>query len=388
MPGKSGIPVLLLAALWLSAAGACKRNGASPGRSADPAADAAITVKAAPAAVRDWTVAIAISGSLRSRHVVDVKPEVGGKLLSALAEEGSEVKQGDLLAEIDPTNYRLACDQALAALAVAKAGVTRVQVALDHARREKERADNLVKSGGVTEKDRAAAENGLRDAESQQELAKAQVAQAQAAVAIAEKALEDCRVFAPSDGEVRRKFLDPGALVAPGVPLYTLVDNRRLELEFMVPSYQLAGVRRGQRARFTTPSFGERSFEGTVAAINPMVETDNRSVGVTVRIDNSRGELKAGMFARGEIEVGRQNDVLVVPRTALVAEQDSADSGAVFVVREGKALRRRVRIGGAREDWVWVKEGLNRDELVILELGPSLREGTAVKVAAAAGAGE
>jgi len=378
---------LLSSALWLSGAAACKKSETAPDPS--PAAEPAIVVKASSPVIQDWTVAIGISGSLRSQDVVDVKSEVGGRLLSARFDEGEQVRQGDLLAELDPTNHRLALDQAQAALAVAKAGVSRVQVALQHARREKDRADHLVKSGGITQKDRDSADDGVRETESQQELARAQVLQAQAAVAIAEKSLKDCRIFAPSDGEVRMRFLDPGALVSPGMPLYTLVNNRRLELEFRVPSYQMAEVKKGQRARFYTPSLGDRSFEGVVSAINPVVELDNRSVGVTVRIANPRGDLKAGMFAHGEIEVGRQRDALVVPRTALLVEQDTADAGAVFVVRDGKAIRRAVTIGGSREDLIWIRSGLDPKELVIVELGPSLRDGLAVKVMApAAGAGE
>ena len=228
----------------------------------------------------DWPVTIPISGNLRSQSNVEIKSEVAGRLIAAHFEEGDTVRKDQLLAEIDPVNYRLAYDQAASVLGVAQAGLERIQVTLDHARREKERADNLLRTGGITEKDHQAAVTGVKEAETQARLAEAQIAQARTAVTIAEKALKDCRILAPADGQVRRKYLDKGSLLTPGSAIYALVDNARLELDCLVPSYQLAGNPAGQRAVFTTPTWGERRFEGQVSAVNPMVESDNRSIKV------------------------------------------------------------------------------------------------------------
>ena len=78
----------------------------------------------------------------------------------------------------------------------------------------------------------------------------------------------------------------------------------------MIPSYQLAGIRLGQHATFQTPTWGERRFEGTVSAINPEIESENRSVKVQLKIANPRGELRSGMYARGEIITGREASAL------------------------------------------------------------------------------
>jgi RND family efflux transporter MFP subunit len=345
-----------------------------------PAPAAELVVKADAVAVMDWPVTIQISGSLRSQSNLEIKSEVGGRLIAALFEEGETVRKGQLLAEIDPVNYRLANDQAQAVLGVAQAGLERIQVTLEYARREKERADNLLRSGGITEKEYQAAANGVKEAETQVQLAQAQIEQARSAVAIADKALRDCRISAPADGQVRRKYLDNGSLLAPGASIYAMVDNARLELECLVPSHQLAGVKVGNRAIFTTPTWGERMFEGSVSAINPMVEADNRSIKVLVKIANPKGELRSGMFAGGEIEVRVEAKAIVIPRSALMVEQEQANSGSVYIVSGGRAVRRAVRVGGIRQDQLWIEQGLSAGDQVIVDIGPSLKDGAAVRV--------
>jgi RND family efflux transporter MFP subunit len=370
------VPVLILSGgQWYCGA---DKSGAI----ADPAPEGsgALVVNASPVESREWTVTVPVSGSLRSDSIVEVKSEVSGRLIATYFNEGDMVQRDQLLAEIDPTNYKLAVDQARAALTVAQAGLERSIVSADHARREKERADNLLKSGGITQRDHQAAETGVREAEAQVRLAEAQCGQSGVAIAIAEKALKDCRILAPASGHVQKRFLDKGSYLTAGSSVYTLVDNSRLELECPVPSYRLAELRLEQRVTFTTPTWGERSFEGSVSAINPMVESDNRSTRVKVRVANPGGKLRSGMYARGDIRIRREPKALVVPRSALLTEREEASSGNVFVVKDGKATRRTVQVGGIQQDRVWVLQGLQQGELVIDEIGPALREGSAVRL--------
>ncbi len=378
MRGKlmfAGISLILASGGW----GCAGKKPATADASSAGATE--LVVKALPVARGEWQVSVPFSGSIRSQSTVEVKSEVGGRLVSALFREGDSVRRNDLLAEIDDSNYRLAFNQASAAVAVAEAGLARTQVVADHARREKERADNLLRSGGITEKDHLAAATGVKEAETQVRLAEAQVQQAQSALSIAEKALRDCRITAPAEGQVQTRFHDQGTLLAPGTSLYRLVDNGRLELECLLPSYRLAEIRLGQKAFFTTPTWGERRFECSVAALNPVVESDNRSIRVVLRMANPGGDLRAGMYTRGEIVVRREPGALIIPRTALVAAQEEAGGGRVFVVAEGRVSRRDVEIGSVREDRVWIRRGLKEGEIVVVEIGPSLKDGLAVRVA-------
>jgi membrane fusion protein (multidrug efflux system) len=179
---------------------------------------------------------------------------------------------------------------------------------------------------------------------------------------------------------VQKRFFDKGSLLSPGVPLCTLVDNSQLELECELPSYQLASIRLGQRAVFTTLTYGDRKFEGVVSAINPVIESDNRSVKLILKIANPGGELRSGMYARGEVTTNREAKALVIPRDSLIAEKEQKDSASVYVVREGKAHQIPIQIGGNQQDIVLVRKGLSEGDLVITEIGPSLKEGIAVRV--------
>jgi membrane fusion protein, multidrug efflux system len=374
---------LLLSALLLTAVSYWSCSRLNAGKNANGSSsefEDVITVKAAPVEIREWIAAVPISGNLLTLSAVDVKPEVGGRLNAVYYKEGDLVHKNQLLAEIDPVNYQLNYDQAAAALAVAQAGLERAKVSAEHANTEKERADNLLRSGGITQRDHQAAINGVRDADSQVRFAEAQCGQARAALAIAEKSLKDCKIFAPAEGQVQKKNFDQGSLLASGVPLCTLVDNTRLELEAVIPSYQLASVRPGLRANFTTSTWSDRRFEGTVTAINPAVESDNRSVKVKLNIANPGGELRSGMYARGEIITGREPSAVVIPRDSLIPEKEGSDSAGVYIVRDGKAHRINVRIGGSQQESVWVRQGLVSGDLVVTEIGPSLKEGAKVRV--------
>jgi membrane fusion protein (multidrug efflux system) len=337
-------------------------------------------VKAVLVESQEWIATVPVSGSLRTLSNVEIKSEVGGRLIATYFEEGDLVRRDQLVAEIDPINYRLAYDQASAALAVAQAGLERAQVSAEHARTEKARADNLLSSGGITQKDHQAAITGVKDSETQVRLAEAQCGQARAALAITEKALKDCKIYAPAQGHVQKRSYDKGSLLVPGATLCVLVDNSQLELECVVPSYELAAIRLGQRVVFTTPTWGARRFEGAVSAINPVIEADNRSVKVILKITNPGGELRSGMYARGEVTTGRESKALVIPRDSLIPEKEESNTVGVYVVKEGKAHRVGVQIGGSHQDRVWVRQGLREGDLVITEIGPSLKEGAAIRV--------
>jgi RND family efflux transporter MFP subunit len=328
---------------------------------------------------REWLVTVPFSGNLNSLSVVEIKSEVGGRLLATHFEEGDRVMRGQVLAEIDPTNYSLAHEQAVAALGVAEAGLARARVLLDHAVLEKERADNLLSSGGITEKDHQAALTSVKDAESQVKLAEAQCKQARVAISIAKKSLEDCRILALAAGRVHKKYYDPGSLLVPGSPVYTLVDNTLLELECSIPSYQFSGIRIGQEAEFTTPTWADQTFPARVSAINPTVESDNRTVKIMLKISNPGEKLRSGMFARGLIRVDREEQALVIPRSALVGEEGNSKSGSVYIVEDGHAVLHDVQIGGMRRDLLWIVSGLNTNDNVIIEVGPSLKDGIAVR---------
>ncbi len=327
---------------------------------------------------RPFTAIVAVTGTLVSRAHVDVKAETTGRLMKFPKEEGERVAAGEVVAWVDEANYRLAIQQADSAVKVAEAALERARVMEAHSRSELERSQTLVKSGGITDRDLKSAQLAEKDASAQTALAEAQLEQARATLATAQKHLRDTAIHAPVSGEIQRKFVNPGAYVEPPTAVLTIVDNSRLELESLVPSADLAPIRAGQTVTFTVNSFPGETFRGSVIDMNPAVEADTRSAKVRIRVDNASGRLKAGMFAQGEILTGVSSQAITVPSAAAYRDDRSAKDSFVYVVENSRAAKRSIRIGRERANLIEIVSGLKPGETVIAEQSIEIAEGVRV----------
>ncbi|MGE5646340.1 MAG: efflux RND transporter periplasmic adaptor subunit [Acidobacteriota bacterium] len=351
---------------------------AEPRQSNTPAAAPPVQAAVLRVEPQPFSATVAVTGTLVSNAHVDVKAETTGRVLKFPKEEGDRVTAGEAVLWVDEENQKLAVRQAEATVKVAEASLARARVAEAHSRSEFERAQNLLKSGGITDKDYKAAELAQQDAGAQTALFAAQLDQARAALDTARKRLRDAVVRAPVSGEIQKKYVNAGAYVEPPTPVFALVDNGRLELESPVPASDLAPVRSGQKVVFSVNSYPGASFEGRVIEVNPAVEAETRAAKVRIRVDNSAGRLKAGMFAQGEILTGVQTSAIVIPAAAVYRDDRSAKQSYVFVVENGKASRRNIRIGRERDSTLEIAEGLKPGDLLIAEQSIELAEGVPV----------
>lgn len=349
--------VLLVAPLALAAC--------SGGKAEDVAAAAprGVPVRTATVTARDLDETLVLTGTLKPRAQVQLVAEVAARLEKLLRDEGAAVTRGETLALLDETDYRLARDRAQAALAVAEAN--RAQAAT-----EKERADNLVKTGGITDKDHLAAQVGLQVAE-------ASLAQVRAEAAIAGQQYERTRVKAPFAGRIGKRWADAGAMLAVGTPLFTLVDDSLLEFEAPVPSRDLARVRLGAAVTVSVDAAPGAAFDGRVARIAPLVDERTRSFKVVVAVPG-RKELVGGLFARAEVAVGTAKGALVVPPAALVRDGTDPGRAEVFVVRQGKAEKLTIELGVEAPDGVQARGGLVAGDVVVLDPPAALSSGAPV----------
>jgi membrane fusion protein, multidrug efflux system len=360
---KSGLVLLhaIPAALVLAACG-------GPAQTAAVDKPKGVPVTTAPVETRDLDDALLLTGTLRARAQVQVVAEVQARLLRVLRDEGMRVAAGETLAVLDATDYRLSLDRAKAALAVAEANKA-------HAVAERERADNLLKTGGITDKDHLSAQVALQVAE-------AQMAQVRAEVAIAAQQLARTEIKAPFAGRVAKRMADAGTMLANGTPLFTLVDDGVLEFRASVPSADYGKVHVGAAVDVTVDALGRRSVKGKVARVTPLVEERTRSFEVVVQIPGS-DELVGGLFARASVTVGKVTSVLVVPPAALVRDGSDPLSAQAFVVVNGKAERKKVTLGVETPDAIQVKDGLKSGDVVVLDPPVSLSSGAPVELQAA-----
>ena len=333
------------------------------------------TIQLEPRALEEF---VDVTGSLVSSVAVDVKTEFAGRIIALRKQEGEPVSQGELLAQLEDTNARLLVGQARANLEVAQAALDRARVAEEHAKTEQERAQNLLQSGGITDKDLLAAQVASRDARALVKLGEAQAEQAKQALAIAQKHLSDCRIISPIAGTVERKPLNPGSYVDAMVVVYRLVDNQRLQLESLVASSDIERIAKGQVIRFGVAAFPGEEFTATILTISSGIQTQNRSLPVRAAVPNPSGKLKAGMFAKGQIVVGRKLNALVVPSNAVWRR--TGEPPFVYVVEQNQARKREVRLGLEQSNSVEVTQGLKPGEWVVAEQSLELAEG--VRIAA------
>jgi len=345
------------------------------------AAKSATAVPALPVRVvrvepQPLEVALDVTGSLVSSVAVDVKTQFAGRVIALLKEDGARVQKGELLAVLEETDARLALGQARATLDVAQATLDRTRVAEEHARREQERAQNLLRSGGITDRDFQTAEVTARDARAQVKLAEAQVAQAQQAVASAQKHLNDCRIVSPITGEVEHKFYNPGSWVDGNTLLYRLVDNQRLELEAYVASSEIASLAQGQKIGFKVAAFPEEEFSASILTLSPAVQPQNRSLPVRAAVPNPTRKLKAGMFVKGRIITGVKPAAMVVPPDAIWHRV--GQPSFLYVVEQNRARRREVKLGLEQPQAIEVTAGLRAGDLVVAEQSLELAEGVSI----------
>ena len=353
--------LILLLALALAALGGCNRSGA------DAAAQAprGVAVRTAAVEKRDLPEDVVLTGTLKPRAQVQVVAEVQARLLRVLKDEGARVGKGEVLAVLDETDYRLANDRARAGLAVAEANRA-------HAQAEKERADSLLKTGGITDRDHLSAQVALQVGE-------ASLAQAKAETAIAAQQLARTQVKAPFAGRVAKRFPDPGAMLAPGATLFTLVDDSVLEYKAPVPSRDFAKVKIGAPVEIAIDALDGARLSGRIARIEPLIDERSRSFQAVVEVPG-RADLVGGLFARAFVRVGRVEGAIVVPPAALVRDGSDPSRADVFVVRGGKAERLTLSLGAETPDGVQVTRGLAPGDQVVLDPPTALASGAPVDV--------
>ena len=359
------LTLLSAAAVSLAACGSgeAKENE----KAAAPAEQAAVLGPndVATAEVASLGGGVTLTGTLEPFQVVEVKAQAPGVATGISVDRGSRVGQGQVLARIQAEGIRSQAAGAASGVAAAEAGVAL-------ARRQFESAKSLYDAGAMAELD-------YRAAQTQLQAAQAQLAAARAQSAGASEAAARTAVRAPITGQVSAKSVSEGEAVNVGQTLFTVVDSRSLELRGQVPVDQAAQVRAGLPVEFSLDAYPGRTFSGTISRVDPVADPATRQVGVTMRLPNAGGELIGGLFAAGKVLTGGSRQAVLVPQAAV---RGQGDASYVWIVQDGRAVRRAVRAGERDEArrMVAIEQGLAGGERVIVSPG-EVREGAAVRLA-------
>ncbi len=260
-------------------------------------------------------------------------------------------------------------------------GAARAQ--LDSARA---RLDQLQR--GPTPEDIAIAESAVVQAESQLalkrtpytdrdiETARAQVAQAEAALAAATAASQDVILTAPFDGIVAQRFLNPGAIASQSSPVLTLVP-KAVEVTINVEENRVSLLKPDLSVELMAPAAPGQVIPGRIASIAPTADAKTRNFVVKIATDGADGLLKPGMSADVRITAERRSNAVLVPKEAVVQRQGKS---LVFVAADGRAVAREVQLGLSDLKNVEVLKGVNPGEQVIVSGHAALNDGDAIRL--------
>jgi RND family efflux transporter MFP subunit len=334
------------------------RGTASTAASARPA----LTVTTAAPHLLEWPRTLTANGNVMAWQEASIGAELQGlRLTEVLADVGDLVKKGQLLA-------RLSSDTAVAELAQAKAALAEAQAALVEAQANAERGRQLEPTGTISKQQY----NRYVAAE---QTAQAQLLATQARVQANQVRLSQTRILAPDDGVISARSATVGSVVQGGQELFRLVRGGRLEWRAEVTAAELARVKPGMSATLTVPSGGR--VAGKVRAVAPTVDPQTRNGLVYVDVP-ARSEARAGMFARGEIDIGRA-PALTLPQAAVV--QREGFSYVFLVGRDGRVTQTKVEAGRRVGDRVEIRSGVEAHAEVVATGAGFLTDGDLVRVA-------
>lgn len=391
---------ILLASLLMTAAGCNKETTASAAAPKPGATPRAVRVVAATQESIPRTVVT--TGTLAAEDQVVLGAKVAGRLGELAVDLGSRVRKGQVVARIDPGDYRLRVEQAQAALQQARARlglpvdgtddrvdpeqtalVRQTRAVLDEARLTRERSDRLLEQGFIARSQvdtaiagLAVAEGRYQDAIEEVRNRQALLAQRRSELELARQQLADTQLLSPIDGAVSQRQASVGEYLAPGAPVATLVRLHPLRLRVAIPEREAAGVQVGQAVRVTVEG-SDTQHTGRVARISPAILEQNRTLTIEAEIPNPAGVVRPGSFARASIVTQTAQSVVMVPASALIS---FAGIDKVLSVKEGKSVERRVQTGRREGERVEILAGVGAGELVIVEPG-NLTGGQAVTVA-------
>ena len=385
---------------------------------AEPPAEAAIPVEVATAQTQELSERIMAGGTVEALEEVTVTTKLTGRVAAVPVKEGQRVRAGQVLVRLEDAEILAQVRQADANLLAAKArlqlleqgarpqeraqvdaAVAQAQASLENAKQNLARMQALYDSGAVSKAQLDAARLQYDVAQSQYEsavqqrsvvqtgarpeelaMARAQVEQAEAALAFVRLQAQNAIVTSPLTGTVTHRFVDPGDLASlmPGQSdLVTVAQIDTVYVVLDISETEVGRVQTGQPVAVSADAYPGRRFSGTVREVAPAADPRTRNFRIKIAVANPDHALRPGMFARGEITVARTGAALVIPRDAVIT---SSGRPAVYVVEGGKARLREVQLGQVSGPVVQIVSGLRAGESVVVAGLDQLSDGAGVIV--------
>lgn len=365
-----GIAAVLLAGgagvtVWAS------KGGDTPKKEAE-AGPAKVTLEFVPHEVVKPTLTrmpaqIEFSGPLVAPNTAIVRAKSSGTLLSLAVAEGSRVRAGQALGQIDLEELRFR--------------IAERNASVESARAQLEQAERQFKANQGLADQKFIASTALDTSRAALEAARAQLSSARAQLDTAQVTLRQAALVAPISGVVSKRHAVAGEKLAPEQQVLSIVDLSRLELAGLVGTHEVSRLKPGLAVQIKVEGH-EAPVQARISRIAPAAEPGTRSIGVTLELANAKEEFRAGQYAVARVELADEAQRLTVPETAL---SSNGGQEQVWLIENGALVRRIVTTGrrDAREGRVEVLQGLTPAAQVLSARFDNLREGAKATVVAA-----
>lgn len=331
---------LLGALIVLSLLFSCK----SKNKNLAPKEKPLVMVEVIIAGAENVTSSLEVNGSVLSNEMVELRPEISGRLIYLNIPDGAKVKQGTILAKVNDADLQAQMEQQ--------------KTQLDLATKTEKRLGNLLKVNGVNQAD--------------YDVALSQVNSILANIKVLNAQIDKTVIKAPFSGELGLREVSPGAYVTPQTLIGTLQQTDKVKIDFTVPETYAAIIIKGGKVRIQTNMSAE-SLEATISAIEPQINSVSRNIKVRAFLDT--GILSPGAFVKVMLDQNRQT--IMVPSNAIIPD---ALSNQVVVVRNNKAVFTNVETGLRNANLVEITSGVNAGDSIVVTGMLFVRSNATVKI--------
>jgi membrane fusion protein, multidrug efflux system len=328
--------ILLVPALLFS----CK----SKNKELAPKEKPAVMVEVIVAGSENVTSSLEVNGSVLSNEMVELRPEISGRLTYLNIPDGATVKQGTILAKVNDADLQAQMEQQ--------------KTQLDLATKTEKRLANLLKVNGVNQAD--------------YDVALSQVNSIQANIKVLNAQIDKTIIKAPFSGELGLREVSPGAYVTPQTLIGTLQQTDKVKIDFTVPETFASIIKKGNKIRIQTSEMKE-SAEATISAIEPQIDAATRNIKVRALL--SSGTISPGAFVK--VLLDQEREGIMVPSNSIIPD---ALVNQVVVAHKNKAVFTNIETGLRNNNLVEITSGINPGDSVIISGMLFVRPNAAIKV--------
>lgn len=279
------------------------------------------------------------SGTIEAFQTIPLSFRSTGTVQNVMVQEGDAVKKGQLLATVDESDMQNIYDASLASFQQAKDAYDRLK--------------QVHEKGSLPEIKWVEMETNLEKAKSQLEITK--------------NSLEKCKMYAPSNGIIGRRNVEPGQSSISGLTPLELVKIEKVLVKISVPENEIGKIKKGLKASISISALGNKKYEGIVSHVGVVADRFSRTYTVKMTVDNPNLEMKPGMVCDVTLDTNTENELVVVPYTSISKDTD----GNTFIYKllqgENRVKKQIITIGKYQAEGLVVLSGLTANETIVVE---------------------